>query len=337
MRRVLILGYSVTADKSGFAEFVRSSTALSGMDIEVDVCGVGGLNPLTLAVLYEGHVKRYGRYDYVFLEIATSIFGTKITDWAREGLDLFYDLCERIQASSARVALINLYRDDFNYPYHVFDMVLESLATRYELPLLDLAAGLIRREGRDFCRSLLRDVVHTNTIGAEYQAQKVCEFIKSVVQANKPQRHLPDPQYKARAIDFAPASLHRPPYVFSRSGLQVDCGVLHAGESCELVIPPGARVYGISFISGPVSGEFTLSFSGIAKPIVVQTYDEHCYYSRYNFRSFPPITGGQAVSVNQTDGLPSYIKLAKGEPDTSARVGRLGALHYFEENLIRDT
>jgi hypothetical protein len=331
MRRVLIFGYSVTEDKAGFAALTRELARASPLDeIEVEICGVGGLNPLPMAALYERVVKYAGPFDYVFLEFSTTIFGARITDWVREGLDPLYDLFERIMASGARLALINLYRDDFSYPYHVYDMVLESLSARHGIPLLDLGAGLFRHEGQIYCRSLLRDNVHTNQEGAVFQANRVWSFIRSVIRDDRPHNNLPAPQWHRRALDLATACPTLQSSQFSRAGLKLTCGVLKAEESCLVTIPEDVQLYGISFLSGPLSGEFTLDFHGVNKRIAIAAYDERCYYLRYNFRRFGLIAGCTAVTITQGASLPD-IRLVKGEANLSARVGNPIALHYFEK------
>jgi hypothetical protein len=327
MTKVLVLGFSVTAERGGYADLVREGVRQAGIDVHV--CGVGGVNPLPLPVIYEGLLEQHGPFGHVFLEIATSVYGTQIADWWRDGLDVLYDLFSCIQASGAEPALVNLYRDDFKYPYHVFDMVLESLSRRFNVPLLDLGASLLATQGVEFCRSLLRDVVHTTPQGSQYQAEAVSRFILDTIHARMKSRPFPQPLVRRRAVPFVCGGTSIEGADFHRSGLRVKHAVLPSGSTCAIKLPSNAQACGISFLSGPLSGELELRFESSTRIDTVQAFDEHCYYERYNYRRFSPIRC-ETVTCTQLPGIPS-TKLRKGEPNLAARVGKPVALHYTVE------
>lgn len=322
--KVLILGFSVTADKGGFAELVRRRAADHG--IEVVVCGAGGVYPLSLPLVFEHVCRQRGPFDYVFLEIATSLYGAKVTDWKHDGLDLLYQIFSSIQATGAELAFINLYRDNFDYRYHVFDMLLESLAHRFNVPLLDLSAGLLAQRGVEFCRSLLRDVVHTTVEGGEFQAEAVWNFLCATLRRDTRCLPFPCPIRRREAVSFIDGCGGMESGAFSRSGLELRYGILKAGEECTIMVPPHARVSGISFLSGPLSGKLELTFRGANKIEVIQAFDEHCFYERYNYRLLN-LEGCESVTCRQLEELPG-VALRKGEMDRGQRVGKLVALHY---------
>lgn len=328
--KVLIMGFSVTGARSGYAQVLQDAAAAGALaDVEILRCGLAGLTPLPLAVVYERAAAKRGPFDYVFLEIATSIYGARIADWPNEGLDLLYDLFDRIAQSGAGVGLINLYRDDFDYPYHLYDMMLEALAARHGLPLLDLGAGLARREGATFCKALLRDTVHTNAEGSRFQAEAVGDFIREALRANRRPQDLPKPRRRAREVDVATAC-GLPSRDFSAYGVETVHGVLSAGEGCVAKLPAGALLYGISYVSGPRSGELELHLHGVDSIVPVMTYDEFCFVERYNFSAIRTTEACTGVAITLKDAMPD-IRLLKGEADLSPREAYPIALHYFEK------
>ena len=331
MKRALIFGFSVTADKSGFAYLTRKLAKSNPSDcIDIEVCGIGGISPLVLAELYDDLILRHGRFDYVFLEISTSIFSSRVNNWEREGLSVLYDLFDRIAASGARIALINLYRDDFEHDYHIYDMLLEAIAARHNISVLDLGAGLLRRSGKSFCKSLLNDFVHTNTKGSEFQAKQTWEFIRDVVKADQKNATLPAPKHRARSISLNPYCREHPLRYFERSGLELYHGSLHPGEIWTINLPKGAELYGISYLSGPLTGRLIMNLHDIDKKIVIDTYDQWCYYLRYNFRQIDPAQACTTLTITQDPSQPA-TKLLKGEANFGSRIGHPLALHYFED------
>lgn len=227
--------------------------------IEVHVCGVGGLNPLPLPALY--------------------------------------DLFERVARSGAGVALINLYRDDFDYPFRLYDMRLESLAARHGRQLLDLGARLARDEGRTFCRGLLRDTVPTDKEGAQFQAGQVWQFVRAGARA----------QAIFAATDRRRIGRGRKP---------------HAGRAGRRGNP---RPF--SFLSGPRSGVVEIFLHGSDAPVSVEADDQFCFVTRYDFARIGPAPGCAAVTITQTEAAPT-ARLLKGEHDPSPREGLLVGFHY---------
>ncbi|MFM2119897.1 MAG: hypothetical protein RL722_1365, partial [Pseudomonadota bacterium] len=235
--KLLILGFSVTADPDGFAARVkRKLESRPQGDYNVITCGIGGVNASVLPEIYSQLLRRHNHFDLVVLEIATSILGQKINDWRREGLNVLYDLCTRIQQGGAKVAFVNLYRDEFDYDFHLYDMMIEAVAARYHIPLLDLGAGLAREQGKAHCRTLIRDAVHTNPEGAEFQALKVQDFILDQCRRPSPQAIVPSPEHMEQVLDvaqFNPELTVRP---FSRAGQEAHYTELPAGQTCQLSI-----------------------------------------------------------------------------------------------------
>lgn len=323
--KILILGFSVTADPSGFAPRVKSYLSrIPGL--EIDICGIGGGNVLIMPPIFDQLSAKSGPYDFVFLELATSVYGSKQSNWS-ECLNLLYDLLSRVQSTGARIGLINLYRSDYEYQFHVFDMIIESIAMRYNLALLDKAMGLERDLGPEFCKSLLRDVVHTNVLGAMTQADWVSDFIQKSIVSIIPQHLLPLPKYQASFLTFSSNPKVHPKELFKykRAGLELDCMILNEDESCSLLLPEEAIVYGISFCRHSLCGKIQLNYGHQTKNIDVMMYDQNSYYTHFGFQRIPHISNAIEITVTQSSETPT-IQLTKGEKSIGKRFGLLHAI-----------
>jgi hypothetical protein len=328
-QKILILGFSVTEVGDGYAPLVRRALAARASDIEMSTCGIGGLNPLPVPALYNDVLLRQGPFAHVFIEIGTSIYGQTPADSFADKADAVYDLLYTIASSGACVSLINLFRKDFDYDYYAYDMMLEALAYRFDLPLLDLGAGLQRQRGREFACGLLRDLVHTNGEGSQFQAQAIEQFVLEVVAAPRRVQPLPRPKLRRKALWLAEQNGSVNTVPFSRGGLSVAALALPAHQSCTVRIPDGATPLGISFLSGPLTGELEIDGEHFSKPVKLQTYDGHCYYRRFNFAKVAVPASSKSLRIRQLAAMPSVL-LSKGQADPSGRVGELFALHYME-------
>lgn len=325
-RKILLVGFSVTADKNGYAEVVKKLLTQSDPGLDVDILGVGGVNPLPLTALFDLIDIDSKSYTDVVLEIATSVYGMKIASVEDEILDVLYGILYRLQKSGVRVSFVNLFRDNFDYNYHVFDMLIESIAQRYDIRLLDLGRGLWVARGRDFCRSLLRDTVHTNESGATFQGVAVAGFILDFLLDRKYKNFkFPAPKRDRKAVDVF--SMCEATCRFSRSGLICSPGVIEEMQSVDVDIAFSSTIFGFSYISGPRAGEIALDFQD-GDRLVVPAFDEFCFYERYNFYRIRKNVPAGTVRVTQLSGIPD-ISLKKGSRDASPRIGKVLQLHYY--------
>lgn len=326
MKKILIIGFSVTADSKGYAEIAKQLLTQADPTLDVHVLGVGGVNPLPLTALFDLINIESSGYTDVVLEIATSIYGLKISSVEEEILDVLYGILHRLQAAGIRTSFVNLFRDNFDYNYHIFDMVIESICSRHDVRLLDLGRQLLVARGRVFCRSLLRDDVHTNETGSNFQGVSVASFILDFV-ADRKYRNFkfPAPRKIRRGIEFKNYTTHRT--AFRRSGLSCEVAVLNEFESISIPLPDDVNVFGISFISGPRSGDIEIDFHD-GNPHRLSCFDEYCFYKRYNFARFKTRSSLGSVKVSQLSGI-SAVSLKKGDKDSSPRIGELVQLHYY--------
>ena len=326
MKKILLVGFSVTADSNGYAELTKKMLQLADPSLKVDILGVGGVNPLPLTALFDLIFIEEMGYTDVVLEIATSIYGLKISSVEDEVIDVLYGILHRLQNAGVRVSFVNFFRDNFDYNYHIFDMIIESICARFDVKLLDLGRKLWVSKGRNFCRTLLRDDVHTSETGANYQALSVASFILDFI-ADRKYRNFsfPPPRMVRKAVNCSKFSDSIS--LFSRSGLKCEVANIYELESINIELPIGRMLFGVSYLSGPRSGEIKLDFHDESS-IAVQCFDEYCFYKRYNFSRFKPRRSVGQVTITQLAGVPTQ-SLKKGIKDYSQRLGEIVQLHYY--------
>lgn len=304
--RILVLGFSVTADPNGFASLL--SPLLPGH--EVVVVGIGGIELDPLPALFEDVTCQRGRFDVVLLEVFTSMWGRGAPLLAPAMVDTFHDLANRVQDTGAKLAMVSLYRSDVDYDRDTSDLLAYAIAARFDVPRLDLAGGLIRARGRAFCETLVRDGVHQTADGARFVAEQVAAFVSAVMHAVP----LTLPRARNRIVAVKPEAqmrMDRSGYVFTYAELQED-------QSLTLEFPP-SQLCGIAFVSGPTAGQIEVTAGD--RRHVVQCFDRHSYYSRYASKRLP-LVPCSSVTVRQLPGVPN-VELIKGSKDTGPRVGRV--------------
>lgn len=321
--RVLLIGFSVTADRGGYAP--RAASALQDDGHSVDVLGLGGLPVEPLVGHLRARLQRQ-EYDLVVLEIATSVIGLRARSFISQVIDPIYDLLNTIHEHGSQAAFVNLFRSEFDYPYHQFDMLVESIAARHRIPLLDLAAGLERHHGREFCLSTVRDVTHTTDEGAAFQAEQVTRFLSEVLDDPAPQMRPPAPQITRQIVPVA-SLVDLPTGRHERAGLVCDYARLAAGQEVDIGMGRRVRVLGVGALSHPRAGELT-AVVGERRPFTLDVYYEASYYEHYVWRRLTPVPGADRVTLWQSPEIPALTP-AKGEKDEGPREGLLVDLHVF--------
>ncbi|WP_306396787.1 hypothetical protein [Telluria beijingensis] len=321
--KVLLLGFSVTEDRLGYAHVAKKLLLVSHPEIDLYICGVGGITPQPLSVLFEHVDKQHGPFSHVFLEISTSAHSKyTLHSVERDVLDVAYDLFRKIQTTGAEVSLINLYRKDFDYEYHYFDMLLESLSARFQIPLLDLGNKLLAERGREALAPFLKDYVHTTEAGADFQGREAARFIGEVVTSGARNKKTPLPRTTISSLSVISQVTNASQYWYKRGGIELTAASIDEGNEIEILIPDGYSVCGISFLSGPRSGKLGLRFDSAEMETIISTYDEYCYYERFNYRWFNSHFSGKSVAVRQISGTPD-VELRKGSVDSRPRIGRI--------------
>lgn len=303
MAKTLIFGYSVTADKSGFA------FQLAAESTEFEVCGIGGLHPFNSAYLIP-QILDQKRPDVLILEVATG------ASRGRPKWEYFWSLCFMVEAALRRnivVGFAHMYRADVNYDddSDVVLMAAKGVADLHGVPVLNLGLE-VQRQGLG--GMVLRDVVHTTPDGGKWYADRVKLFAEEIGNNGIGDNFEPIfPGELAYTLSLAGDGPN-----FERTGYNHPFTEFTGTFSHEF--GREENVNGLLFVMGPDTGIVGVE-TGLA-PVTLTCFDQHCYYVRFNAQAFPTITTRQITATMK--GRPD-VRLIKGEAGSGRPVGKLCA------------
>jgi hypothetical protein len=314
-RRILVVGFSVTADKNGYVEVAFGRDAEMLKQAELLRVGLGGFHPAHIAPLLDLILDR-NRPDAVIFEIATSSFRQFEAAEARHRLALGAML-NQCHLRAMPCALLDLPRTDVE-PGADWAVALHARAcTHFGLPYRRVEPAA----------EMFQDAVHPTPSGRDRMADALLDLIAALVEGP---RAVPWPvqvpfRYSCLPIEaFAPnADLRR----FERAGLDMQFAEVHPEAPQSLSLPGERGIAGLLAIAGPKSGHLRLTPSnGSAR--VMQPYDNFCYYERMYPLTFPPAATDGLV-IEQLPQVPA-LELRKGTKDMGPRIGQIGALFVAE-------
>ncbi|WBV44030.1 SGNH/GDSL hydrolase family protein [Pseudoroseomonas cervicalis] len=326
MPRLLVLGFSNTALNTGYTAPLRRLLGRSHPELEIRVCGLGGLGPQVVPVMFERMHRLHGPFTHVLLEIATSIYARNTPDSREEAEELIADCLNRVAETGARPALLHLLRTDLAGARLPFAQLLTDAAQAQGYPVVDLAEGLVARKGRDFALSLLRDTVHTTPEGSLHQAREIAEALGEWLRMAGSPAGPARPARRRQALPLLPHARERDTYVWQ--DLTCEVALIRAGETLQLQLPEPLLVYGLSFILGPRSGRLDVGLDTTS--LSVPAYDEHCFYRRLGLHLLQPAQQRprRSITLRQDPALPT-LPLRRGEADPSPREGQPVDLLYL--------
>lgn len=324
LRRVLIIGFSVTEMPSSYPPRLQRLVAQRRGDVEVAFCGLGGVTIDALAYFVDHVIDAYPEYDHICYEVATGNGRFLYQENLRTYPGFFLEIWSWVEALVAKaharhrsVSFVNFPRQDVNYASDIVEGVIAQFCALRRLPLLPLSYELLVQDIT--LESLLGDVVHPNPAGAELYAAKVFDFLSNLPDA--PHAYPPQPQQRYGAISL-PAALARISGTFRRRGFFADYAACEGGEEIVIQLPEPVTVDGVAALVGPRSGALTIVTDVVSE---VMLYDEFCYYER-----MMPIMGGfgtaKDITLRVSPELPG-ITLLKGQPDLGPR--KLGLIYLF--------
>ena len=309
--KLLVLGFSLTAVQDGYTQPFRERLARSNPELAVDFCGLGGLNP-TFVPIALANILGKDTYTHVLLEISTSIYGRITTDTDEDIEDLVFDILTLIADHGASVAFAKFFRMGHDYKSQKFDTILDRIAQTYAIPLVNLADGLVDERGIDFAVSTLRDDVHTNASGSEFQADALMAELGVWFASGRPVS-VPRPTY-LRQI-FLPQQDDE----FAKQNYAFACLKIAEGERLSVEMSE-TLITGMAYIMGPDSGDFRVGLNG-THDYALTAFDERCYYERIGMRRLGP-RFATSLTVDQKADLPT-VPLLKGEAYLGPRNLRL--------------
>lgn len=317
--KVLVLGYSVTAEKNGYVH--KAQARISRPGVVIDKVGYGGMKPDQARHLFPDLINARSP-DIVILEQATpAILGRgqrgieADTDYRNSILSIVRLCAEK----NIRFGLLDLPRSNVNYDRDWVTALHRNIAegTRSAYKRVSLDDGF------------LNDAVHPTEKATDVYADAFLEIIAKA-------EYLPSlsefdfgevPEYNQ--IQFArraPSAFAR--RSFERAGAQTELVVLPANETLEIDLEEDLLVKGCSFLMGPQTSTLHFALGDFREDF--EAYDKYCYYSRINANrfNFDGVTRGVRASricVQQSDKMPS-VPLRKGTVDCATREGGLGSI-----------
>lgn len=310
-RKILVVGFSVLAERDGFLEAARTHPDWPG-DIETVKVGIGGIHSIALKFLWEELLTKH-RPDAVVAEIATSAL-RNMTNFAsrhEDALRFMLDICNKRGVA-----------------FGMFDLPRRDYDTAND-PVCDLHKTLCEASGLSYLRvafrdDFVKDAVHPTAAGKLFYAGRFVELVSALLKNPKvpAAQNVPILYRSLRLTCFRETEI-----VFERSGYEIPVVPLSGGRTLDIELPGDCRLVGVSMIFGPKSGAVEIS-DGIQTRRLVG-HDRFCYYERLQCLVFAALKGS-AIRLHQNDALPDVI-LRKGTPDTGPRLGQFGHLFVAQQ------
>ncbi|WP_223639970.1 hypothetical protein [Rhodobacter sp. TJ_12] len=311
--RVLVLGFSVTAEKNGYVEAAAERLAADGLPRPIDLrkVGLGGFHPSNLPPLIDYILDRE-KPDAVVFEIATSSFRNQ-TNADLNHPPILAALLNACHTRNLPCAFLDLPRTDVEFATDWVVTQHGDACRQLGLP----HAAVAPSEG------MFKDVVHPTPDGIATLSDALLALLRDLVAEPLivPKAIAASGRQSCFAFSrvLAPGAGRR----FERAGLEFTCAELHPGQPLHIKLPQPTRIIGLMAIAGPRSGQIRVAVpQGEAR--TVQPYDPYCYYERMYPMRMAPFMASELV-LQQLPGVPE-VDLLKGEKDTGPRIGYLAAL-----------
>jgi hypothetical protein len=307
-KKVLVLGFSVTAENNGYVEIANARQARGFEDIELTKIGLGGCQPYHLPPLLDFFLDDNQPSDVVF-ELTTPAFRTLVSSQEvyRKTISSLLSQCNRRQVTCR---FLDLPRVDVDSATDWATLLNQEFCQKFGLPY----KRVILEDRRFF-----RDLVHPTQEGHERIADGLVELLCQPPQVPP-----------AIAIDMwqscIPASkFNASPQgrVLRRAGLQMPFVEIVAGQPLTLTMPEGTHVTGAMTITGPKAG-IVIFRAAEGEERRAQIYGQFCYYERPFPILFNRIVTSE-ITVEQSSDIPD-IELRKGDKYLGERRLLLSAL-----------
>ncbi|WP_151747045.1 hypothetical protein [Acinetobacter soli] len=308
-KSILFLGFSVTADKSGFA--YNSAKILSEkFNFKIDVCGLGGLQPQHIIFLIEEILEKYDN-EYIILELNTS--GWRTAKLSNEAYYMAYryifEICHRY---SRKMIILNLPRKDVDYSSDLSTDILHDLCRTFNSKILDLSKKYYKNLHFD---EILKDEVHPNSYGTDLYTRDVVDFLIGF-----------NDDYYFSVVDYffekktfwlqAPNNKYYELLSFERTGCELPCYKLKTSNTLSFLVDHNNNlVNGVLSVWGPRGGKITVH--SLNDDISFYAYDAYSYYNRFAVVKFKGIKS-KIIMLTLSEEIPS-LNLLKGNINSETR------------------
>lgn len=177
MRRLLIIGFSNVATRSGFVDPTIDRLRLKAPDVQVLRVGLGAQQPHVIPPYLRLAAERIGPFSHVLFEVNASAFAVHPLSTPEIGQSLLLDMACAAQENGADPAFLLHHRRWTAPLHHDFNRQTRQFCSEFGVPLLDMAEAWVAEIGPDAVASLLRDDVHTTAEGGEVMADRIAPFL----------------------------------------------------------------------------------------------------------------------------------------------------------------
>lgn len=291
-QRLLIIGFSNVATKSGFSIPTIDRLKTERPDLEAFRVGLGALQPQIIPPYLRMADERIGPFTHVLLEINSSAYGMHPLATEQSGGELLADILLTVQEIGAEAAFMLHRRRWERRVYLDFDTLIRRFCAELDLPLIDLADGWIARHGAAQVDSWLRDDVHTTSEGGEVMAEALAPFLLDLLL--KPPslagRRLQQPRWRRGVLDTEPALTDWPRERHACLDLPLDYARVE-GTGALLDLGRRVRMQGIVYLFHASGGRVTLTPDPPGEGLRLATIDPHSSFTRIGVLPFDHYRG----------------------------------------------
>lgn len=319
--KILLAGFSVLTRSLHDA---LSNSAPKGIDMKI--FGLGGhhfnhLYPWIDLILQGEHP------EVVILDLAS----TPCRRWATDASISahVHTMLARFKAEGIRVGFAHLYRRDYDPKADAVCETLNRIAREMGLPVYNIAEWSSRLPA-EIEKAIYFDGVHVSESGAGIVASRLFSAVTDFM--------VPDwgaidgdvklDQYIGRlkannAATLVQNGARYSSRVQSRYGVTCEVVQIPEGDTAVFTPPKGQAIVSFYPVFGRVSGALQIESDESSE--IVTVYDGHCYYDRLHHVALKKPKVDQSIRITQLSGVPD-VKLLKGSPDMSPRIGEIGMI-----------
>lgn len=331
--RILLIGFSNTL-MFGYAPRVGQMFFDERPDVEIVRVGLGAQQPHVVPSFIRLAQDLRGPFSHVMLEINTSAFTFHRLSNDALARDLLADIVLTAQEIGAEPGFLILYRDYHGKTTIDFNAITRDFCAHYEIPMLDLAEGLLADRGPEFVRSILRDDVHTTPEGSRFLAEQVAPFMFAHVERTLQPRR-PQPRQRRSYLDLGgllPAG--QPTHSVEVSKLTLDYAEVAEGASLEIDLGREREAIGLTYLYGPSGGLADLVFGAGGQTPTLASVDAMSHAVRLAVHPFNSFLGarGRTIAITNVRDAPDIAMLrAEKTPPVRQYIGPLMTIEPAED------
>lgn len=319
--RLLIIGFSNVATKSGFSIPTIDRLKAAWPGLEAFRVGLGALQPQIIPPYLRIAADTLGPFTHVLLEINSSAYAMHPLSTEQNGRELLADILLTVQECGAEAAFLLHRRRWTRHVYLDFDALTRRFCAELNLPMIDFSDGWIAQHGAQQVAAWLRDDTHTTTEGSEIMAESLTPVLIDFL--SRPptltRRRLPRPQWRRGALQTATALADWPRERHDCLDLPLDYARVE-GREAILSLDRIVRAQGLVHLFHAGGGRVTVTPDPPGEKLRLSTIDPISHVTRVGVLGFDKMRGVDLRSLTISPPDPAEdVKLIKGEREMPLR------------------